>query len=311
MKNVDVVYVLGTGSGWKNNELRFSLRSIEKNGINAGKIFVVGEQPEFLTNVIHIPASDVFNPNVNADGNIIVKVLAACADKRLSEDFLFINDDHLILKPIDLNNVPAFHKGDMNGYDEIYWQPLNYWRSCRLKRTMDILNERGLTAFHFDCHTPILFNKDLFPEVISRFNYSEGSGLTMKSLYGNSVYSKSRKRLKGEKKKVFMEYSLNELEKRLEDCGFMSFNDDGLNKALKIWLYRKFPERSHFELTNIEDRTIEMYRWLDKGRDYDEGVRIFEKYLHGANLIRMFRSGNNEILRKKLEFKLTNAISEL
>ena len=44
----DVVYPIGQGSSWKNNELRFSLRSIEKYGINVGKLFIVGELPDFL-----------------------------------------------------------------------------------------------------------------------------------------------------------------------------------------------------------------------------------------------------------------------
>ena len=75
-KQIDVVYVLGTGSNWDNNEIRFSLRSLAKNLKGMGRVFVVGERPAFLQNVIHIPAKDEFNPNVNADGNIILKVLA-------------------------------------------------------------------------------------------------------------------------------------------------------------------------------------------------------------------------------------------
>ena len=310
MEKVDVVYVLGSGSGWKNNEIRFSLRSIEKNGINAGKIFVVGEKPEFLSKkVIYIHVSDIFNPNVNADGNIITKVLAACADKRLSDDFLFINDDHILLKPVDLHDVPAFHKGDMNLFPATHWA-LNYWRG-RLKRTMETLNDKGLTAYHFDCHTPILFNKILFPEVMAGFDYKDGIGLTMKSLYGNSVYSESGKLLEGEKKTVFKNFTIEQLNKRLEQCGFMSFNDDGLNKSLKVWLYKRFTVISKWETTEAEDKIIEMIRWRDNGKDYYEGVRIVEKYLHGSNLVRMFRMGKTESLQKKLEYKLTNAISEL
>ena len=31
LSKIDVVYVLGTGSKWHNNEIRFSLRALEKN----------------------------------------------------------------------------------------------------------------------------------------------------------------------------------------------------------------------------------------------------------------------------------------
>lgn len=301
----DVVYVLGTGSNWNNNEIRFSLRSIEKNAVNCGNIFIVGEKPGFLSNeIIHLPAADIFNPNLNADGNIITKVLKACEDERLSEDFLFINDDHLILKPVDLKEIPAFHKGDMTEYPESYWWTSNYWRSSRLKKTMETLVEKGLTAFHFDCHTPILFNKKIFPDVMKRFNYQEGAGLTMKSLYGNSIYAESGKLLNGEKKTVFKNMDIDHLTKRLEDCDFMSFNDEGLNAALKMWLYDHFPDRSQWELNDAEDKTLEIRKWMNTGKDYREGVKIFEKYFHGVNILRMFLKGESEDLKKKLEFKL-------
>jgi hypothetical protein len=89
MENIDVVYVLGTGSKWKNNELRFSLRAIEKNLTGYRDIYVIGENPGFLQNVIHIPYPDELPGN--ADGNIARKVLRACREKKLSDNFLFIN----------------------------------------------------------------------------------------------------------------------------------------------------------------------------------------------------------------------------
>ena len=308
-KTVDVVYVLGSGSTWNNNEIRYSLRSVEKNGIGLGQIFIVGELPEFLSKgVIHIKAADIFNPNQNADGNIATKVLAACADERLSDDFLFINDDHIILQPIHLANVPAFHKGDMNTYQESFWQ-LNFWRG-RLRRTMEILNQKGLTSYHFDCHTPIIFNKHLFPQVMANFPYKEGIGLTMKSLYGNSVYSETGIPLRNEKKTVFKFFTSKQLSERLVDCGFMSFNDLGLNKELKLWLDEQFPNQSCWETSSAEDRIIEISRWLNSERDYKEGVRLFEKYLKGVNLIKIFRSGETHGTRKKLEYKLTHTITD-
>jgi len=306
----DVVYVLGSGSGWNNNELRFSLRSIGKLGINAGNIFVVGVRPDFLSDeVIHIPVDDIYNPTLNADGNIAHKVLAACADERLSDDFLFINDDHILLKPIDLKDIPAFHKGDMNTFPATYWT-LNYWRN-RLKRTMETLNKQGLPANHFDCHTPMVINKKLFPEVMARFDFSEGIGLTMKSIYGNCVYAETGKLLDSEKKTVFENFTVDQLTARLADCDLMSFNDSGLNQSLKVWLYRQLPEQSKWETTEPDDRTLAVLKWMDTGKDYLEGVNIFIKYMHGTNLTKLFRNSANESLRKKLEYKLINTISEL
>lgn len=307
-KKTDVVYVLGTGSKWSNNEIRFSLRSLEKNLLNFGQVFVVGECPAFLQNVVHIPARDIFNPAINADGNIITKVLAACKDKRLSDDFLFINDDHLVIKPIDVNDVPPLHKGDMTTYKPDYWK-LNYWRG-RLKSTMEVLRERKLPTLHFDCHTPIIFNKEKFFEIMNTFDYKQGIGYTMKSLYGNMVYPDGPF-LTDQKKTVFKQFKLAELRKRLNEPTFMAFNDEGLNNSLKWWLVENFGTRSRFEKDEPSDKIFELYHWTKNGRQWDEGVKLFKMYWTNPHLQEIFEHGENPVLRKKMEHKLMMTIENL
>lgn len=308
MGPIDVVYVLGTGSRWNDNELRFSLRSLEKNLKEFRNIYVVGECPEFLQNVIHVPAVDIFEPAINADGNIIEKVLVACEREELSDDFLFINDDHLVLQPVAAADVPALHHGDMTTYTPDYWV-LNYWRG-RLKRTMQVLMEHNYTTLHFDCHTPIVFNKHLFPEIMGRFNYSEGIGYTMKSLYGNVMYPDGEF-LTDQKKKIFSNYRLDEIRRLLSGPMFMSFNDQGLNQALKWWLVDTFYERSRYETNDSEDKVFDLYNWRLNGKPWDDGKRIFAKYYNHVNLIKLFEMGETPVLRAKLEFKLMQSINEL
>jgi len=298
----DVVYVLGTGSHWNDNELRFSLRSLASNLNGIRNVFVVGAKPKFLQNIIHIQANDEFEPAKNADGNIILKVLKACADERLSDNFLFINDDHLILDPIEILEVPQFHKGDMKDYDRDFWK-LNFWRE-RLKRTMHILYDRGLTTFNFDCHTPMLINKIRFVEIMNSFNYGADIGLTMKSLYGNSENSNSIVQLTNEKQTIFKNYTLQELNERLSACRFMSFNDQGLNNSLIYWLWSKFPNQTEYESDDIQEKIIDVYSWLESSRDFKAGIDLFKKYMKGNNLLDLFEDGETPRLRKKLEYKL-------
>ncbi len=47
IEKIDLVYILGKGSKWSDNEIRFSLRSIEKY-FDYRKIFIIGEKPESL-----------------------------------------------------------------------------------------------------------------------------------------------------------------------------------------------------------------------------------------------------------------------
>lgn len=297
---IDVVYVLGRGSKWKNNEIRFSLRSVEKNLTGYRNIYVVGENPVFLQGVIHIPYPDEIGPQ-NADGNIACKVLRACQEKDLSDDFLFINDDHLILKPMEASLIPAFHKGDMNDYPEKHWTN-NLWRR-RLKRTRDVLNRKGLPAFNYDCHVPILFNKHSFPKVLEMFDFREDIGYTMKSMYGNVVHQESGNLLGGEKRTVFQFMQTGQIESRLRGCDFMSFNDEGLNAHLKKWLWLKFPLRSRYETNDVQDFYVEALAWVNGDRNFQEGAMLFAKYIRRSNINKLFNTGETPALREKLEFK--------
>lgn len=53
---MDIIYSIGSGSTWDNNELRYSLRSLDMYGKSYDRVFVVGNIPEFLSDeVIKVP----------------------------------------------------------------------------------------------------------------------------------------------------------------------------------------------------------------------------------------------------------------
>jgi hypothetical protein len=193
---------------WNNNEIRFSIRSVYQYLEGFGKIYIVGEKPDFLEGRIHIQHPDEFSPE-NADGNIIRKVLRACQDPSVSEKFLFMNDDHLFLKETRVAEIPPFHKGDMNSFPQHYYG-MNPWRK-RLYLNKLALEKYGLPTLHYDCHTPAIFEKKKFIDAMSRFDYASGIGLTMKSLYGNIYYPKAPL-LAGEKRILFSFFKIQQLE---------------------------------------------------------------------------------------------------
>jgi hypothetical protein len=56
---MDLVYVLGSGSRWGDNELRYSLRSVEKHLKGYNNVYLVGDKPDWVRNVTHIPKQDI------------------------------------------------------------------------------------------------------------------------------------------------------------------------------------------------------------------------------------------------------------
>jgi hypothetical protein len=197
----------------------------------------------------------------------------------------------------------------MDTFPDGYWD-LNYWRK-RLQLTKDALLAKLLPCFHYDCHTPILIDKQKFKTIIAGFDYQTGIGLTIKSIYGNSVYETDGILLTDQKKTIFKHYKLQEINERIMPAQFLSFNDQGLNDSLKWWLIENFPNKCKYESSEPQDRIFDIFFWMKRGMPYQEGVTIFKKYFRHKNLIGMFENRETESLKTKLNYKLKQSVSEL
>lgn len=181
MQQRSIVIPLGKGSHWRNNELRYCLRSFEKYLSNIGDVIIVGELPDWITNVTHIEAKD--NPDENfKERNIYEKILIACGYHGVSDDFLFANDDHILLSPFDINAFPYFFKEDLWEYAKRNLGNESYHRT--LANTISYLVPRGIEPRNFDTHVPIIYNKDKFLK-LQQLNWDEIGGYAIKSMYCN------------------------------------------------------------------------------------------------------------------------------
>jgi len=309
MSKIDIVYVLGSGSGWNNNELRISLRSVERNLKNFGKIFVVGEDPGFLSgNVIYIYYPDEISSR-NADGNMARKIIRACNDPRLSDNFLFMNDDFIINKEIDAAEIPWMHKGDMKDHPPRFWKT-QFYRN-RLRRTFDVLAERNLPTLQYDYHAPMLMNKKKFPQVMEKFDYAADIGYTFRSLYGNSLALEAEP-LVDQKKTMYAYYTLAQIKERVAVPFFVGYNDQGLNSSFKYWMVTTFHEQSRFETNNnFNDLVCDIAQWQLNGMDYNTGVEIFLRYHKAKNVSNILGNNRTIALETKLKFKLTQYLLNL
>jgi hypothetical protein len=298
---VDLVYVLGKGSRWQDNELRFSLRSVSKNLSNVGQIFIVGQIPDFVKNCVHVPCADIFDPAINADGNMTHKLLTVCNRKDLSENFLFMNDDFIINQPVAANEIKWLHKGDMANQPPSYW--ITQFYRHRLKRTFDELKARGMTTIQYDYHAPMLMNKHSFISVMNQFDYASEIGYTFRSLYGNSLELPAIPIL--HQKTVFFKFhTLDQINAKSLNINFIGYNDMGLNDSLKWWLIDRFSNKCRYETIHPQDRIFDVYFWIKKGKPYQEGAAIFKKYYKHKHLSEMFADRETEHLRTKLNYKL-------
>lgn len=150
-------------------ELRYCLRSIDQYLTGVGHVYLIGDKPDWVHNVFHVKHSD--HPDWRfKERNIHLKILAACDEPTVSDPFLFMNDDHFLLEKTDAGTFPYLYGAALQQ---------GKYRDTTLRNTWGIL---GSWAF-FDIHCPILFEKKLYADTLSRLNWDKPYGYSTKSVY--------------------------------------------------------------------------------------------------------------------------------
>lgn len=166
---MDCVYICRAG---ENEELRYSIRSVEKNLPHAN-IWVVGSAPSWYTGK-QVRVSQ----NLSKYRNAIANLEAIVSHPDISEDFILMNDDFFVLEPVEA--VQSFHRGYL--YDSIEERKDIYISNPyidMMENTYNRLIKNGIKdPLDYELHIPMKMNKNKLKNVI-RF------GFLWRSMYGN------------------------------------------------------------------------------------------------------------------------------
>lgn len=176
---MDLLYILGTGSQWADNELRYSLRAAVRH-LPVERVCVVGERPPWLTGVEHIPALDR-TPDLKLL-NSIHKLSLAVASGVLGERFVLMNDDFFVLR--DRTDLPPAHKGPLA--DSLRFHPTGtgYYHEA-IAGTLDRLRAMGIdNPLDYGLHIPMEIETAKLVEVLHGLPGWPG-GYLLRTVYGN------------------------------------------------------------------------------------------------------------------------------
>ena len=245
MMAIDVLYVLGSGSRWGNRELRYSLRSVAAHLKDVGKVYVVGDDPGFLSKEVRfIRMIDMYPPRINPAGNIIGKVLAACG-AGIASRFLLMNDDFLFTKNVKGADIPLYHKGKFSDYPDSYFTDSNY--RLRMGKTFHILEKKNIDALNFGIHVPMPIDRDALVRMLEGVNWQEGVGVSLRTVYGNLNAGFRGSVVQAKDPNISKHLTRAEIEAEAAKLGLLSYNDQGLNRALKDWIRTRWAEMSKYE----------------------------------------------------------------
>ena len=239
---VDLVYILGKGSRNQNRELIFSLRSAAKFAHGLRKVFVVGEDPGFLSPLVrHVGVSET---GPNKEYNIASKVLVACSISEISDPFLCIHDDHIFNEPVHLPTYPFYHCGTLDRFIDL--EPAKDYHYS-LRDTARWLKAANAPMYHFDVHTPFPVHKKIFSRLACAWLASRESshGFIVKSIYGNLGRIALGPRIRDCKIKQLR--GVGDVEGIIRGRDVFSFSDDGFRDGVDLFLQQRLPKKCPFE----------------------------------------------------------------
>ena len=233
---MDVLYILGSESKFDNAELRYSLRSLERHLKNVGRVIVVGENPNFLSDEVEYHY--IKEARGNKEYRIASKVFKACEQGIVKGDFLFMNDDFFFTKEVSANNYPYYHKDCLS-----LGSPNKFYKAT-LMATYNYLNDNGYNTLHFDVHTPIIYNSEKFLALKEHLYQSmiNPFGFVVKSLYSN-IYG-----ILGEKyTDVKLGKYHDKIMDRVKSTNVISCYDGGFGDWFYDYLKETYNEKSKYE----------------------------------------------------------------
>lgn len=163
-----------------NDELRFSLRTLEANFPQHGDIWIVGYLPNWLTNVHHIPGN-----GYRGNRNVYRNILAAAEHPDTPDEFYVWNDDFLLTAPIA--DIPVYYHSKLaDQIAPIKKRPGTWWHRS-LIFTHKVLQRAGYEdPLSYELHLPLPVHKQGMADALRRFLDEDENGIPpqWRTLYG-------------------------------------------------------------------------------------------------------------------------------
>ena len=225
-----------------NEELRYSIRSVAKN-MPHENIVVVGGKPDWYTG--KFISVDTFtvdgHPSTDKYENAKNNIRHIVDDSDISNDFVLMNDDFYVLKPID--QLQYYHGGLLADKIKVHstFAPGSEYTHV-LTRTAQVLDAMGIKdPLDYALHIPMMFNRQKLNEVLKQPIAS------IRTLYGNMYGVGGRKMGDVKVHSKRNQHAPEPFDYKNEDSVFLSTADNTFSEVKTNLLGPMFIKPSKYE----------------------------------------------------------------
>lgn len=231
LKDMDIVYVVKDSA--YNEELKYSLRSVEEN-FPHNRVWIIGGKPIGVHPDKQVPIVQKGRTKWDRVRNLWGMI---CENKEITDKFVIFNDDFFILEPV--KELPAYSDGDLEALAKRVIKNNNgrpTFYTNRIMKCAEILKNAGLSTHSFEMHVPMVIDKKLMLATREKFPGAPAS----RSLYGNYNHIKPCRLSDG---KIITLRGVPHEGQVFLSTEDMSFSDGSVGRYIRY----RFPNKSRFE----------------------------------------------------------------
>lgn len=183
LRDMDIVYVVKDSA--YNDELKYSLRSVEKN-FPHNRVWFYGGKPIGVHPDKQIAIVQKGKTKWDRVRGLLGMI---CENDEITEDFVLFNDDFFVLQPVV--NLPSFANGTLEGLADHIMEMNNGRPSPYTNKIIEasmLLKKAKCKTHNFELHVPMIINREKMLKTREKFPDAPAS----RSLYGN--YNKLKPR---------------------------------------------------------------------------------------------------------------------
>jgi hypothetical protein len=228
------VYLCKNGD---NEELRYSLRSVEKF-FPGSKVWVVGGKPDwYVGDFIAVPSGpDVFE-------NVRKSLSAIAANDSIPDDVVIMNDDFFFVESME--SIPHYISGTLR--DRIMLNKTNGINSSYIRRLVQSYKHCKRfksSPLDFDIHVPMPINKNNLKDVVN-------DNIMWRSNYGNRFIKDAETvKIKDVKFYTKKDYSFKSYDFMSSEYPFFSISDEAFEMVHDKLLKDLLDKPSSYESTS-------------------------------------------------------------
>ena len=243
---MDILYTLGDGSHWQDNELKYSLRSIARFGRGVGNVFIAGtHRPAFVGERVRFLK---VGGRLDSARNIAATITAACEHFALGE-FLLCADDHFYIKPTNFDDYPVYLKSDElpDKPSEGVYGDAAYTQT--LVNTRLLLECSGLPHKNYAQHANTHFNGKLWLSMGRIYELAQllPRGVEATCLFLNKYSDKYPEPVRRKDCKIRHARNAEDVLAQVGERECFSIYDSAISEGVGDLLARLFPEKCIYE----------------------------------------------------------------